>query len=862
MRNRAELPLDHFGAAVVSVRPYSATLNELVRTTRQVRRWAVLVFLIYISLRLHERGQMWMLGVVCAIVVGYEALAVTWSRTFGGPLPFGPAVEIVLLSAFVWLDPQSMWACQMYAVVVIGVAALNSSPLRASGTLTTYWACVSAFASTHLDEPIWPILISISASLALVVPTVMVARRLGQHNATQTRVFSTLDAFVWEEHPTIDGALIVGEGAERILGYPAQNWLEPDFWRKISHPEDLERIEDAIDRQQMDLGTTVMTTRMRDADGLWRWIENRVASDANLTGRHRRFGGVMADRTHQVTAQLTANRLADVVFASAAAHMLVADRGDGELSVIAANAATTELARDGWRDLVNLRLADIEFAFEFGRDLVEVIRSAADQRVAVKRQVSSGGEQIFELEARQVAGDAIGVSMENVTERVQGERQLRKQALSDSLTGLPNRSGLREEMERTLTEETLERRYSLLVLDLNQFKEVNDALGHHVGDALLQQVAIRLAEALPEQMIARLGGDEFAIFGQGSRAVAERNAMTAIDALEGVFQIQDFGVQSTASIGVAVWPEHGESPDLLMQHADVAMYAGKRKGGGYVIYSPEHDQSSIRRLNLIGGLRPALENNEFTLAFQPIVDVETGDVVNCEALLRWTNSSFGVVGPDEFIPLAEVSGVIRPMTRVVVSEAIDAGHRFAEVGFPIVVSCNMSARNLYETDLIEWITTKVEQVGLPPGGLRLELTETDVMEDPEFIRKVLKSLRRLGISSSIDDFGTGFSSLVHLRTLPVDFIKVDRSFVTNLTDSPEDRTIVRSLIELGHNLGMGVVAEGVENLDTLRLLADFGCDYAQGYYISRPRSEDEFVEFLRLPDRRVLTHGVERVELL
>jgi diguanylate cyclase (GGDEF)-like protein len=444
------------------------------------------------------------------------------------------------------------------------------------------------------------------------------------------------------------------------------------------------------------------------------------------------------------------------------------------------------------------------------------------------------------------------VSLQDVTDAVAASEALRRQALYDSLTGLPNRRLLDDELHRTIGRNPLPgETVALLVMDLDQFKEVNDALGHHVGDELLRSIGDRLTRELDESLVARLGGDEFAVVLTGlvdeaaARNVADRIRKTLAEP----FLLDDVRLQSNASIGIAMYPQHALDASTLIQRADVAMYMAKRSGAGVAVYAAEHDRSSVERLTLIGDLPDAASAGQFVLHFQPCVDLRTGAPVRVEALIRWQHPRLGLLFPDSFVELAELSGAIQPLTRWVIREGLRAADEWRSAGHSeLGLAVNLSVRNLYDPDLVTHIEDALAEHDLPPDRLMLELTESELMDDPSLAREVFTAIGELGVHTSIDDFGTGYSSLSYLRDLPLQEIKVDRSFVEGMHRQSDEFTIVRSMIDLGHNLGLEVVAEGVEHADDLRLLRRLGCDLAQGYRYSRPLPLADLLTWLETYD--------------
>ena len=420
------------------------------------------------------------------------------------------------------------------------------------------------------------------------------------------------------------------------------------------------------------------------------------------------------------------------------------------------------------------------------------------------------------------------------------------QALHDGLTGLANRSRFRAEVHATLEESGRMRRpLAVLLIDLDRFKEINDTLGHHIGDVLLRSVGSRLAASSKDvSLVARLGGDEFAVLladvSGPEQALAVAREITR--SLEGPFMLEDgLVLEIEASIGVVVTPEHGGDVDVLLQRADVAMYLAKGSKSGVALYAPERDDNTRRRLALIGQLRTAVANNELTLFYQPKLNVATQEFTGVEALVRWNHPELGLLPPGEFIHLAERSGLIKPLTHFVLRSAIAQTQRWHGEGLALRVAVNLSARTFLDYELPAMVAALLREAGMDPSWLELEITETELMADPARGAKVLERLHAMGVRLTIDDFGTGHSSLAYLGTLPVDEIKIDRCFVAAMaTDdiSPDD-IIVRSTIELARNLGLEVTAEGVETAGQLERLTLLGCHFLQGYYLSRPVPPEE-----------------------
>lgn len=429
-----------------------------------------------------------------------------------------------------------------------------------------------------------------------------------------------------------------------------------------------------------------------------------------------------------------------------------------------------------------------------------------------------------------------------VARRQRSEAELEHQALYDSLTGLPNRALLREKLEEAISSGPV----ALLLLDVDRFQEMNDTFGHARGDLLLEQIGERLGSAAgSDALVARLGGDEFAaLLPAATREAAVAGAGRLRDTLRHPFSLEDNLLDLTASIGVALSPEHGTDPDTLLRRADVAMYAAKRAGSGWAVYTPEHDHYSPERLRLISQLREAIETGALELHYQPKIQRRTSRLDSVEALLRWPHPERGCIPPDEFIPLAEHTGLIKPLTRWVLDAALLECRVWHDRGQHVPVAVNVSTHDLQDASLPDLVSALLAKHGLVPELLRLEITEGAIMADPERALDVLTRVRHLGVGVSVDDFGTGYASLAYLTRLPVDELKIDRSFVQRMSTDEKQRAVVRSTIGLGHELGLVVVAEGVEDERAWDALGKYGCDVVQGYLVSRPMRGDAFARWL------------------
>jgi diguanylate cyclase (GGDEF)-like protein/PAS domain S-box-containing protein len=423
-----------------------------------------------------------------------------------------------------------------------------------------------------------------------------------------------------------------------------------------------------------------------------------------------------------------------------------------------------------------------------------------------------------------------------VVERRRAEEEVRHQALHDGLTGLPNRTLLADRLEQALAAAQRDAsNVGLLLLDLDGFKDVNDSLGHHAGDLLLRQVSERLCAALRgSDTVARLGGDEFAVCLPDLHSPVEASSVAGklLACLEEPFELAEMAVSLSASIGVAFSGEHGHEPSVLLQRADIAMYRAKRARCGWALYDTATDEAHRHRLAILAELRDAAALGELTLHYQPLINMATNEVEHVEALVRWVHPVRGVISPGEFIPLAEQSGLIHPLTAWVLQEAVDQAARWTAEGIQLPIAVNLSAAVLQDENLPTSITATLAEAGLDHGRLIVEITESVIAE--EGVRDALQRLSDAGIACAVDDFGTGYSSLAWLKNLPVQQLKIDREFVTQMEHDARDRAIVASVVTLAHSLGLTVVAEGIETEEVAALLAEMGVDIAQGFLYCHP----------------------------
>ena len=488
----------------------------------------------------------------------------------------------------------------------------------------------------------------------------------------------------------------------------------------------------------------------------------------------------------------------------------------------------------GWRQSFEL---EARCATRSGRPVWALVRAVVER--------GAGGRPV-----------ATVAMIENITERKRAEQELIRQselnehqALHDPLTGLPNRVLFGERIAQAIRDaQRGGTQLAVALMDLNRFKEVNDSLGHAAGDQLLIEVSRRISDAIrASDTIARLGGDEFGLL--LPRLSGRDDAVPVLEriaaALERPVYVQSLPLAVEAAVGIAVYPGNGVSAQALIQRADVAMYDGKRDSASFTFYDEATHEYDVGRLTLVSELRRGLANRELVLHYQPKAELGTGEVQSVEALLRWHHPQRGLVFPDAFIPVTEETGLIGPLTLYVIDEALNQVRAWLQEGLVMSVSVNLSTRNLLDREFPAQVAQLLRRSGTAPQVLELEVTESAMLANPARAKAVLLELSNLGVRLSIDDFGTGYSSLAYLRHLPVDEIKIDRSFVTGMGDAPDDAALVRSIVDLGRNLGLDVVAEGVETAQIWHQLRELGCRTAQGYFLSRPLPADEMSGWLR-----------------
>jgi diguanylate cyclase (GGDEF)-like protein/PAS domain S-box-containing protein len=644
----------------------------------------------------------------------------------------------------------------------------------------------------------------------------------------------------------------VSEGCLRVTGYEQRDLMFNGriSYESLTHPEDQlwvrEAVRDALTRRvPFDL-----EYRIVHADGGTRWVWERGTGVVDAEGRVVAIEGLIQDITERRSAVqalreaerryrgLFDNAIEGIFRTTADGHYLDANPA---LANIYGFDSTDELVAS-LRDIGRQLYVDPQRREEFMR-IVRARGSVSGFESQVYRKngdiiwISENARAVFDDDGKLVSYEG---TVEDVTERKLYQARIEQQANYDTLTGLANRSLLQDRLEQALlTASSYGTRVAVAFVDLDRFKYINDSLGHHVGDELLRTMADRLESCVRDcDTVARLGGDEFVVLITGQTApdlvrnIVER--MLAIVTQPWITEHGEFNV--SCSIGVALYPNDGADAQTLLKHADSAMYRAKESGrNNFQFFTRELNALMTERLAMESSLRRALERDQFLLHYQPRVDLHTGRIIGAEALIRWKLPEQGIVPPGKFIPLAEETGLIVPIGKWVLKAACAQNKAWQDAGLePIVVSVNVSARQFRQDNLVRTVSEVLEETGLDSRYLELELTESMVMHDAAQLVAMLTELKRLGVQIAVDDFGTGYSSLSYLKRFPVDRLKVDRSFVEHLATDSDDATIVRAIITLGHNLGLKVVAEGVELQEQVNFLRLNHCDEAQGFLYSRP----------------------------
>ncbi|QIN79146.1 PAS domain S-box protein [Rubrobacter marinus] len=667
-------------------------------------------------------------------------------------------------------------------------------------------------------------------------------RSLIQH-ASDIIVLMTGDGEIEYVSPSVRG----------IWGYLPEDLIGTDAYALV-HPDDVERVRAFHAESNETPGVKpVLELRMRRADGSWRYVEgigNNLLEEPSVGGIVVTLRDITERKEAEDALKESEQRFRSLV--QNASDLITVLTADGV--VLYESPAIEGMLGYAPEELIGSTTFDLIHPDDAPRVLRAFAKlsedSGANPYIEYRFRHADGSWRHLESSGANLLDEpsvrGIVVNSRDVTERKALEERLTHQALHDGLTALPNRALFMDRLGHAL--DRGEAHAAVLFVDLDDFKVVNDSLGHEVGDRMLVAVGERLGTCLrPEDTLARLGGDEFAVLLEDVRGSDEATGAAGriAEALRDPFTLGEHEVFVSASIGIALGggdPRPG-LPDDLLRQADMAMYEAKKKGkANHEVFEPRMDAPALGRLRMGTDLRRAVERGEFRVHYQPEVSLETGEVVGFEALVRWEHPEHGLVAPARFIPVAEETGLIVPMGRWVLEEACRQARAWQDLrpdGPPRVMSVNLSARQFEHPDLARDVARALRESGLEPGRLVLEITESVVMNDARSTVGTLGELKALGVRLAIDDFGTGYSSLSYLRRFPVDYLKVDRSFVDGIGEDPGDAVLVSGIVDLAHALGLNVVAEGVETQEQLALLRGMGCDLAQGYHFARPLPSEE-----------------------
>ncbi|GIP22833.1 EAL domain-containing protein [Paenibacillus sp. J22TS3] len=659
-------------------------------------------------------------------------------------------------------------------------------------------------------------------------------------------IFETLDVAIWS-HDLETDTLLITPGIERLYGYPLEAFYQDkDHWKKVIVLEDMPIISDRV--QRIANGETVTSIyRIVRPDGEVRWIQDRGIPKMGPRGNMVSFSSVIFDITDRKESEDRYQSLVEM------SPNLIAVISRGRIDYI--NKAGCSLVGENCPSgLIGQPIEKI-----FPAMVLEEIRTIEQKRVhnyeslkTVEFEVNRmDGKSIHvEMSARPIHFEgrfAVQVMGSDITLRKESEKMVEFMAYYDALTELPNRYKLREHLN-TILGQAQNRMVAVLFLDLDRFKIINDTKGHMVGDLLLQKVAKRLEQAVQgDGMVSRQGGDEFIILLEDTdKSKASAVAKRLLDALASPIIVDHEEYFVTASIGISIYPTDGVDEETLIKHADTAMYLAKERGkNNYQFYSSDLIGLSSRKMELENALRRALEQDEMIIHYQPQVELATGQPIGMEALLRWKHPRYGIISPLEFIPLAEETGLIVPLGQWVMRTAVLQNKAWQDAGLlPLPVAVNISVRQMENEHFVDSVCDVLTETGLNPKYLELEITES-IVQNIEKSTLILRLLRVLGVRLSIDDFGMGYSSLSVLKHLPIDRIKIDKSFVDDIIYHSNQGAIVKTIIDMGINLHFTVIAEGIEKQEQENFLIRNGCRIGQGYYYSPPLSVEYMEEFLR-----------------
>ncbi|WP_045517037.1 sensor domain-containing protein [Neobacillus niacini] len=671
------------------------------------------------------------------------------------------------------------------------------------------------------------------------------AEEITRNQQKMKNIFDTLDVAIWS-HDLKTDTLLITPGIEKLYGYKLENFYEDtNLWKEVIYPEDLYVLEDRA--KKLAIGETVTSQyRIIRPDGEVRWIQDRGIPTYDQKGDFVDFNSVLFDITDRKESEGLYQSLVEM------SPDIIAVVYDGKIEyineagykLIGAESLEQVIGQSA-KNFVPSQITNLIKNKVFSSDKME------NERYRFEFQVKRiDGESIdVEMAARSILYEgrfAVQVVGRDITQRKKSEQTIKFMAYYDALTGLPNRNQFRNHLNKVLHQQ-LNKMHAVMFLDLDRFKIINDTKGHSVGDIILRKVAGRLEKAVQnEGLVSRQGGDEFIIILEDvDKENASQVAKRILYEFSNPFEVNNEEFYVTPSIGISIYPTDGSDEETLIKNADTAMYQAKDCGkNNYQFYSIISGGISTWKMKLENWLRRAMEHNQMTLHYQPQLDLGTGKIVGVEALIRWNHPEYGYIAPSEFIPLAEETGLIIPLGKWILREACERRKAWKDAGFsdfPIAV--NISVRQFQDEHIIQFISGMLEEVGLEANYLELEINES-LMQNLENSTIILNQLKSLGVLLTVDDFGTGYSSLSYLKHLPIDKIKIDKSFVDDIIYHSNQGMMVKTIIDMGMNLKFTVIAEGIETEEQVKFLTRNACQIGQGYYYSKPLTAEKLEEFL------------------